>query len=139
MVTKAVVGLGSWEPGQSTLYDAMRAEEREELSRRGVIGDISGVLVSADGTPVEGRLSDRMIGIDAGQMQAIPEVLAIAYGTAKAPRSMRPCAAAWSMPWSRTRPWRGHCWATDEAAVTGAHVTGAREGRCRLSTTRRWS
>jgi DNA-binding transcriptional regulator LsrR (DeoR family) len=84
-VTKAVVGLGSWESGQSTLYDAMRVEDREELSRCGVIGDISGVLVAADGTAVEGRLSDRMIGIDARQMQAIPEVLAIAYGKAKAP------------------------------------------------------
>jgi DNA-binding transcriptional regulator LsrR (DeoR family) len=84
-VTKAVVGLGSWEAGQSTLYDAMRAEERDELSRSGVIGDISGVFVDAEGAPVEGHLSDRMIGIDARQMQAIPEVLAIAYGRAKAP------------------------------------------------------
>ena len=84
-VTKAVVGLGSWEAGQSTLYDAMGAEEREELSRCGVIGDISGVFVDAEGTPVEGRISDRMIGIDARQMQAIPEVIAIVYGNAKAP------------------------------------------------------
>ena len=53
-VTKAVVGLGSWEPGQSTLYDAMRPEEREDLGAHGVIADISGVFVDAAGAPVEG-------------------------------------------------------------------------------------
>jgi DNA-binding transcriptional regulator LsrR (DeoR family) len=84
-VTKAVVGLGSWAAGQSTLYDAMQPEEREHLSECGVIGDISGVFVDAEGAPVEGRISNRMIGIDAVQMKAVPEVIAIVYGTAKAP------------------------------------------------------
>jgi DNA-binding transcriptional regulator LsrR (DeoR family) len=83
-VTKAVVGLGSWEAGQSTLYDAMRPEECEDLGARGVIADISGVFVDAAGAPVEGPVSARMIGIDAAQMQAIPEVIAIVYGAAKA-------------------------------------------------------
>jgi len=43
------------------------------------------VFLSADGAPVRAALTDRMIGIDAQQMKAIPDVIAIAYGMAKAP------------------------------------------------------
>ncbi len=82
-VTKAVAGVGSWEPEQSTLFDATGEAERAELGRRGVCADVSGVLVDAAGTPVPAALTERMIGITAAQMRAVPEVIAIAYGRAK--------------------------------------------------------
>lgn len=84
-VTKAVVGLGSWEAGQSTLYDAMDGKTRDQLARRGVVADISGVFVTHDGEPVQSRITDRIIAINAEQMGAIDEVIAIAYGMAKVP------------------------------------------------------
>jgi DNA-binding transcriptional regulator LsrR (DeoR family) len=84
-VTKAVAGIGLWEPGQSTLYDASSEFDREELSRLGVCADISGVFLDADGEPVKTELADRMIGINHEQMRAIPELIAIPYGVAKAP------------------------------------------------------
>ena len=46
--------------------------------------EVSGVFLSASGTPLRTPLSDRMIGIDATRMAAIPEVIAIAYGVEKA-------------------------------------------------------
>ena len=84
-VTKAVVGVGLWEPGQSTLYDAASEPDREALRRLGVCADISGVFVDADGKPVHTQLADRMIVIGADELAAIPEVIAIPYGTPKAP------------------------------------------------------
>jgi len=84
-VTKAVVGLGLWEAGQSTLYDALEPKAREQLRRLGVVADISGVFVNAAGETIEGRVSSRMIAIRAAQMRAVPEVIALAYGSAKAP------------------------------------------------------
>jgi DNA-binding transcriptional regulator LsrR (DeoR family) len=84
-VTKAVAGVGRWEAGQSTLYDAAQEKERRLLRRQGVCADISGVFVDADGAPVQTPLNDRMIGVSAAQVQAIPEVIAIPYGTVKAP------------------------------------------------------
>jgi DNA-binding transcriptional regulator LsrR (DeoR family) len=84
-VTKAVAGIGLWEPGQSTLYDASSEFDRQELRRLGVCADISGVFLDADGKPVRTELAERMIGINHEQMQAIPEVIAIPYGVAKAP------------------------------------------------------
>ena len=82
-VTRAVAGVGAWEPEQSTLYDATAEAERRELAHRGVCAEISGVLVDAAGEPVRSELSERMIGITAEQMRAVPEVIAIVYGPAK--------------------------------------------------------
>ena len=82
-VTKAVVGIGAWAPGQSTLYDTAREHERRQLRRLGVCAEISGVFLSAEGEAVRTELTQRMIGIDAEQMRTIPEVIAISYGTAK--------------------------------------------------------
>jgi DNA-binding transcriptional regulator LsrR (DeoR family) len=84
-VTKAVAGVGFWGPGESTLYDAAEERDRKTLRRLGVCADISGVFLSADGEPVEVDLAKRMIGIDAEQMRAIPEVIVIAFGMAKVP------------------------------------------------------
>jgi DNA-binding transcriptional regulator LsrR (DeoR family) len=84
-VTTAVVGVGLWAPGQSTLYDTAKEHDRRELRRLGVCAEVSGVFLTADGAPVRTALADRMIGIDAEQLRAIPEVVVIAYGTAKAP------------------------------------------------------
>jgi DNA-binding transcriptional regulator LsrR (DeoR family) len=84
-VTKAVAGLGLWAPGQSTLFDTAGDTDREELRSLGVCAEVSGVFLAADGSPVSAPLSERMIGIGTHEMAAIPEVVVIAYGTAKAP------------------------------------------------------
>jgi DNA-binding transcriptional regulator LsrR (DeoR family) len=84
-ITKAMVGIGLWTRTESTVYDATDEKERRLLRRRGVCADISGVLVDVSGQPVEARLTERMIGVSAAQMQAIPEVIAIAYNTVREP------------------------------------------------------
>src|SRR3954470_10218637 len=53
LVTKAVAGVGLWEPGQSMLYASASAEARAALRDLGVVADISGVFVAADGLPVQ--------------------------------------------------------------------------------------
>jgi DNA-binding transcriptional regulator LsrR (DeoR family) len=50
-----------------------------------VCADVSGVFLDADGEPVKTELAERMIGINHEQMRAIPELIAIPYGIAKAP------------------------------------------------------
>lgn len=83
-VTKAVAGIGKWGPGQSTVYDATGERERRRLVRDGVVADVSGIFLDSNGTPVQTPLSERMIGISAAQMAAVPEVIGIAYGESKA-------------------------------------------------------
>jgi DNA-binding transcriptional regulator LsrR (DeoR family) len=82
-VTKAVVGVGLWAPGESTVYDVTDEKGRRELHQRGVCGEIAGVLIDADGHPAKSDLTERMIGVSAAQLRAIPEVIGLTYSTAR--------------------------------------------------------
>jgi DNA-binding transcriptional regulator LsrR (DeoR family) len=83
-VTKAVIGVGAWQQGLSTVVDALTEQERRELYDLGVRGELSGVQIDGTGRPVATPLTDRLIGIDAAQLHAVPDVIAVAYGTPKA-------------------------------------------------------
>jgi DNA-binding transcriptional regulator LsrR (DeoR family) len=83
-VTKAVVGIGAWELGLSTVADSVSKSEREECHAAGVRGELSGVQFDIEGNPVVTSLTDRLIGIDAEHLHAVREVIAIAYGAPKA-------------------------------------------------------
>jgi DNA-binding transcriptional regulator LsrR (DeoR family) len=82
-VTKAVIGVGAWQQGLSTVVGALTEQERREIYDLGVRGELSGVQVDGEGNPVATPLTDRLIGIDAEQLHAVPDVIAVAYGTAK--------------------------------------------------------
>jgi DNA-binding transcriptional regulator LsrR (DeoR family) len=84
-VTKAVVGVGLWGPAESTVYDATDETARATLERHGACAEVSGVLVDADGRPVGSELTQRIIGISAAELRAIPDVIAIAYNAVRAP------------------------------------------------------
>jgi DNA-binding transcriptional regulator LsrR (DeoR family) len=49
----------------------------------GVRSELSSVQIDSKGNPVTTPLTDRLIGIDAQQLLAVPDVIAVAYGTAK--------------------------------------------------------
>jgi DNA-binding transcriptional regulator LsrR (DeoR family) len=82
-VTIAVVAIGAWAPGLSTIYDAVTPEERAALAALGVRAEVAGVFVGADGRPVETPLDRRMIVTPGSALERIPTVLAVAYGAAK--------------------------------------------------------
>ena len=82
-VTKAVIGVGAWQQGLSTVVGALTEQERREIYDLGVRGELSGVQIDGDGNPVTTPLTDRLIGIDAEQLHGVPDVIAVAYGTAK--------------------------------------------------------
>jgi DNA-binding transcriptional regulator LsrR (DeoR family) len=84
-VTVAVVALGAWSPGLSTIYDAITPEERDALAALGVRAELAGVFVGADGRPVPTPLDSRMIVTPGPVLERIPFVLSVAYGVAKSP------------------------------------------------------
>jgi DNA-binding transcriptional regulator LsrR (DeoR family) len=84
-VTKAVVGIGAWQPGLSTIVDALPEPEWRASYALGVRAELSGVQLDAAGDPLTTPLTERLIAVTADQLHAIPEVIAIAYGPAKAP------------------------------------------------------
>src|ERR1700691_560493 len=84
-VTIAVVAIGAWEPGLSTIYDAVTTAEREALTALGVHAELPGVLLGAEGRPLATPLDGRMIVAPVPLFTRIPFVLGVAYDAAKCP------------------------------------------------------
>ncbi len=83
-LTVAILSIGAWEPTESTVADAISAAEFAELARLGVCSEMGGIQLDSDGRPVRTALSERIVGIDAEQLGAVPEIIATAYGRSKA-------------------------------------------------------
>lgn len=90
-VTTAVVGVGAWGPGTSTVHDACTQADRADLTARGVVGEIAGVAFDASGAVVASPVADRLIAVDASALSAIPRVVALARGAQRA-RAVRAAA-----------------------------------------------
>jgi DNA-binding transcriptional regulator LsrR (DeoR family) len=84
-VTIAVVAIGAWTPGLSTVYDAVTPAERDTLASLGVCAEVAGVFLGQDGRSVSTPLDRRMIVTPGPALERIPFVLAVAYGVAKSP------------------------------------------------------
>jgi len=83
-VTKAVVGIGAWAPGLSTVADAVTERERRESHALGVRAELGGIQLDAGGRPLATPQTDRRIGIDAERLRAVEDVVGIVYGIEKA-------------------------------------------------------
>lgn len=83
-VTIAVVGIGSWQPGLSTIYDMVEPAARDRAAQLGTVGEISGALIDRNGAPVTTPLTRRIIGVSGHQLREIRTVLSLAYGEPKA-------------------------------------------------------
>ena len=82
-VTIAMVAIGAWAPGLSTIFDACSPEERDALAQLGVRAEMAGVFLGEDGRPVETPLDSRMIVTPGPALAKIPCVSAGAYGVSK--------------------------------------------------------
>jgi DNA-binding transcriptional regulator LsrR (DeoR family) len=82
-VTIAVVAIGAWAPGHSTIFDAVTPAERDDLAALGVRAELAGVFIGADGRPVATPLDRRMIVTPGPVLERIPFVLAVAWGVPK--------------------------------------------------------
>ena len=84
-VTIAVVSIGGWGPGLSTIYDAVTLTEREMLTGLGVHAELAGVFIGEDGGPLATPLDSRMVVTPAALFTKIPFILAVAYDADKSP------------------------------------------------------
>ena len=84
-VTVAVVAIGAWAPGLSTIYDAVTPADHEALAALGVCAEMAGVFIGQDGRPMATPLDSRMIVTPGAALERIPLVLAVAWGVAKSP------------------------------------------------------
>ncbi len=83
-LTKAVVSIGAWRPGESTVYDALDETERAAIAARGAQGEIAARLFDADGNALSTGLAHHVLAISTEDLQRIPEVIALGYSAPKA-------------------------------------------------------
>ncbi|MGH3449186.1 MAG: sugar-binding transcriptional regulator [Haloechinothrix sp.] len=83
-LTKAVVSIGAWLPGESTVYDALKPAEREAIGQRGAKAEVAARLFDADGNALSTGLAHHVLAIDTEDLRRVPEVIAIGYSTPKA-------------------------------------------------------
>lgn len=83
-VTHAVVGVGAWAPGSSTVYAAAGEATRATVAAAGVVGETAGVFFDADGAPVELPVTRRLVTVSGDRLHRIPHVVAIVTGADKA-------------------------------------------------------
>ncbi|GAA0965465.1 sugar-binding transcriptional regulator [Frigoribacterium faeni] len=80
----AVVAIGGWSRGESSVWEKVAAGDRDEAAAGGAVGEISGRLFNAEGRHVTTSLDDRLIGVRIDQLAATPQVIAVAHGAGRA-------------------------------------------------------
>ncbi|MET0864695.1 MAG: sugar-binding transcriptional regulator [Nakamurella sp.] len=84
-LTVALVGIGSLEPSPLLRRsgNAISEAEQDELRARGAVGDVCFRYFDADGQQVRSKLDERLIGITADELLAIPRRIGVAGGQRK--------------------------------------------------------
>jgi DNA-binding transcriptional regulator LsrR (DeoR family) len=78
-LTRAVVSIGAWGPGESTVHDALDPPTQRAMRARGVVAEVTGLLLTGDGAVVD-DLADRIVSVTDRQLRAVPHVIALAPG-----------------------------------------------------------
>jgi DNA-binding transcriptional regulator LsrR (DeoR family) len=80
-LTKAVISIGAWSPGESTVYDALEEADRERVAGAGVVAETTGLLLTAEGAVVD-ALPDRVVAVGEAQLRRA-RVVALAVGASR--------------------------------------------------------
>ncbi|GAA1242186.1 DeoR family transcriptional regulator [Prauserella halophila] len=83
-ITTAVVSIGAWRSGQSTVYSVLGQQQREELARKGAVAEVAARLFDADGNELVGEPGHHVLAASVADLKRIPEVIALGGGAGKA-------------------------------------------------------
>jgi DNA-binding transcriptional regulator LsrR (DeoR family) len=84
-LTCALVGIGGWRAGRSSLRSALPDDLVADLDRRHAVADVCSTVLDAGGRVVGGDIVPaRSIAISTEQLRAVPDVIALAVGADKA-------------------------------------------------------
>lgn len=84
----AVVSVGTWASGGSTVWDAVSDAERAEALGNGAVAESSGRLLDAEGRDVPCAFDDRVVALSMDQLRRTPEVIATVYGAHRVPAAL---------------------------------------------------
>lgn len=135
----ALVGIGSLEPSSllASSGNIFSPQEREELRRKGAVGDICFQFINKDGMPVESPLMQRVIGIDLATLKRAHRIVGIAGGERKVPAILASLKGKWINVLITDRHTAARLIALDEQHPSSApaKAPGGRMKRSHASTT----
>jgi DNA-binding transcriptional regulator LsrR (DeoR family) len=76
-LSAAVIAIGQWAAGDSTVHDALPARERSVFAKRGAVAETCGILFGADGRPLRDGLQRRTIAATEAQLRRAGDVIAL--------------------------------------------------------------
>lgn len=82
-VSVAVVAIGSWDPPESRVYEALPTVMQKRLHEIGGRAEICGLLIDDAGLPVATALNERTLAIPLEQLARVREIIAVAGGRRK--------------------------------------------------------
>ena len=83
-VTRALVGIGAWTRGGSTLRASLSDGDAAALDAAGAVADCCSVVLDADGQEVRAAgIPDRCIAIGGDELRQVPDVVALSAGEGK--------------------------------------------------------
>src|SRR4051812_48030624 len=77
-VSVAVIAVGQWEPGSSTVFDALTEGEARSFADRGVVAESAGMLFDAQGGLIDEGFVGRVVAITEPQLRKVDDVVALA-------------------------------------------------------------
>jgi DNA-binding transcriptional regulator LsrR (DeoR family) len=83
-ITKATIAVGNWTTEGSQLYASLTPAEAKSLRADNVAAEVCAMLLDDAGRPMRSDFEGRTVAIDYEHLRAIPEVVAVAAGAAKA-------------------------------------------------------
>lgn len=82
-LTIAVFGIGGWEPPQSALFNELPHHDRALLRDAGIVADICGIPINANGEIAHTNIAQRVVGMTLDELRRVPETVAVAAGVNK--------------------------------------------------------
>lgn len=77
-ISVAVIAVGHWKPGSSTVYDALGESEADVFTRRGAVAESCGLLIDAQGKVLRAGLQKRLVAATESQLRNVDDVVALA-------------------------------------------------------------
>ncbi|WP_226354639.1 sugar-binding transcriptional regulator [Pseudonocardia sp. ICBG601] len=73
----AVVGIGAWRAGHSTVHDVLTAPERRRLAEGGAVGEVVGLLVDRTGRVLDSGPAHQLVAAGEADLRAAGDVIAL--------------------------------------------------------------
>jgi DNA-binding transcriptional regulator LsrR (DeoR family) len=80
----AMVAIGAWQDGLSTVWALAEASARRACTKAGAVGEIGGRLFDASGASIATQFDERILGVTLQELRTVPEVIGLMYDARRA-------------------------------------------------------